>query len=81
MSSRQLSEKWDRIPFFGTHAMAATVLDDKYVSTVSVSKLETDCFYCLWSEIQSLHSVLFLTVSVRGSETLYLWTSAAVFII
>ena len=24
MSSRQLSEKWDRIPFFGTHAMAAT---------------------------------------------------------
>ena len=47
-------------------------LDVKYVSTVSVFGLETDCFYCFWSQIQLLHSALFLTVSECGSKTLYL---------
>ena len=56
-----------------THALC---LDVKYVSTVSVSGLETDCSSTVSGARYSPYIVLlFLTVSERGPETLYLAVS------
>ena len=44
-------------------------------STVSVTGLETDCFYCLCVRFAPSYCVLLLTVSVSEPETLYLTVS------
>ena len=51
-------------------------LDGRYVSTVSVPGLETDCFYCFCVRFSPSYYVLFLTVSISEPETLYLTVSA-----
>ena len=60
------------------HAQGSRVrnLDGRYVSTVSVPGLETDCFYCFCVRFPPSYYVLFLTVSISEPETLYLTVSA-----